>query len=348
MNQAVNSGTTPPHHVHYDYMDVIRAIGCILVVLTHVTAKFMDFPVVQRAWLWANLFNSTTRAAVPLFIMISGALFLDPARTVTMKLMLTKYVRRLAIALVEWNALYAVIVFIQSHNWQLAIRTLVLGPYHLWFLYVMIGCYLATPFIKPALADRHLLNWAIGIGLVFVILPTTLRLFLPPTNLLFPLINAFQVNIFAGFLFYFVLGYALSRVIVTRLYWWLGVSAAVVGTGMIFWQTQRLSLLADHLIQLFQANMSLFVLMQTVGIFIIVKGLSHHSPARWVLAFSRVSLPIYLVHPIFLGAMMKLHLVAPDLLHLAIVYVIVLALSFGFGWLYAKTETWLSRTAFTH
>ena len=64
-----------------DSLDVIRIAAVFAVVMTHCTAPFVtNFQPDTAEFLWGNLLDSISRAGVPLFLMISGALFLDERR----------------------------------------------------------------------------------------------------------------------------------------------------------------------------------------------------------------------------------------------------------------------------
>ena len=75
--------SAPERAVHYD---LLRILACCSVVLLHTSAQNWDSVSVDSvAWQIFNLGNSLARWAVPAFLMISGALFLDPARPLDVK-----------------------------------------------------------------------------------------------------------------------------------------------------------------------------------------------------------------------------------------------------------------------
>lgn len=53
--------------------------------------------------------NGTVRLGVPLFLMISGALFLDERKEITLKGILSKNVKNLAVITIVWAVIYSVI-----------------------------------------------------------------------------------------------------------------------------------------------------------------------------------------------------------------------------------------------
>lgn len=74
------------------YPDVLRIVSAICIIAIHVISVGMhDFQVGSSTWTMCVGLNTVLRWAVPEFIMISGMLFLNPKRQVTLK----NYFRRM-------------------------------------------------------------------------------------------------------------------------------------------------------------------------------------------------------------------------------------------------------------
>lgn len=146
---------------HLSWMDLARLIAAFWVVTIHVAAV----PVVHMKdvpldwWWWANLYNCASRAAVPLFVMLSGALLLNQPQWDTWRFF-KRRASKLLLPLLGWTAIYAA--------WRAWLRHESLVPAellrqlldglnapaypHLWFLWVIGGLYLITPFFQPFVA----------------------------------------------------------------------------------------------------------------------------------------------------------------------------------------------------
>ena len=115
--------------------------------------------------------NSLLRWAVPVFFMISGALFLDPARPQPVKKLYGKSILRLLVSFLFWSALYGAWYALSTGRgiWTMLNETL-RGHYHMWTILTIIALYAVTPILRPAVADRRLLGYmlALGIGALFV------------------------------------------------------------------------------------------------------------------------------------------------------------------------------------
>ena len=69
---------------HIAYFDVLRVIAILAVIVLHVAVKpFGNTDVFSFTWEMANMWEGLVRWGVPVFVMISGALFLDPTREIS-------------------------------------------------------------------------------------------------------------------------------------------------------------------------------------------------------------------------------------------------------------------------
>src|SRR4051794_9413182 len=66
------------------YLDGLRVAGMVAVVLLHVSLGLIHYRTLSPVdFRWCLAINALTWWAVPVFVMISGALLLDPARWTT-------------------------------------------------------------------------------------------------------------------------------------------------------------------------------------------------------------------------------------------------------------------------
>lgn len=66
-------------------MDLLKALAITGVILIHVSAGGYSHPVGSFDWLSALFWGSVSRASVPIFLMVTGALMLDPRRELTLR-----------------------------------------------------------------------------------------------------------------------------------------------------------------------------------------------------------------------------------------------------------------------
>lgn len=142
------------------YGDGLRIVGAVAVVLVHVSSQGVaELGRIGRWDWWACLgVNAACRWAVPIFVMLSGALLLDPARDEPLGRFFRRRVTRVGVPLVFWTAFYlGWRVWYRGEEPSLAwaVRAVAFGaPYaHLYFLYLLLGLYLVTPVLRAFLRE---------------------------------------------------------------------------------------------------------------------------------------------------------------------------------------------------
>ncbi len=196
-----------------DFLDKLRVAATCAVVLLHTITGVMDitdmgsFPSENKLFLAAL---DLICWCVPVFVLISGYLFLNPARKVSMRDVLAKYCRRVVLALFIFGVPYACLEQIAlEHTFEIGMLgkgfLMVLRGEswsHMWYLYLILLLYLLTPALRWLLERiPGLLLWVLlgELAAVSSILPC-LAAFLGwdyPTALLGRLI----------YLFYYMCGY---------------------------------------------------------------------------------------------------------------------------------------------
>ena len=164
------------------YGDVARVLGTIAVVVGHVCDMVQFNPDIIRMNHWipqlnfavCNFFNSASRWAVPVYIMLSGSLLLDPARAETPPQFYRKRLARLGIAIAFWTVFFMLftVYYLQLYGINTNINVwheLLLGkPYaHLHFIFRIAGLYAFTPMFRIFLrhAPKHIVTLAVVICL---------------------------------------------------------------------------------------------------------------------------------------------------------------------------------------
>jgi len=135
--------------------DLVRVYAIFGVVYIHsdsITSSLTNY-VGGTSWWLATFFQSLFRVSVPLFIMLSGYLWLEVKKDVpTFKEMLKRSFLRIGLPLVIWSSFY----FYWQGYWkgdlvsfnQALLKFFEADAFHLYFLFIIIGLYLSLPFIK--------------------------------------------------------------------------------------------------------------------------------------------------------------------------------------------------------
>lgn len=158
--QGISIGQTSQENIFW--LDVLRVFATIAVVFLHVSADVVTgiTDTATFSWWTANLYDSAVRWAVPVFIMVSGALLLGPSHKESFTSFYRKRSTRIIIPLVFWTAAY--FAFVSHYSGQIELKTalitIVLGKpfYHLWYLYMLVGLYIITPFLRTYVASSSI------------------------------------------------------------------------------------------------------------------------------------------------------------------------------------------------
>ena len=151
--------------------------------------------------------------AVPCFVMVSGALLLDPEKEITLQKIFNKYFFRIMGALIVFGLIYrAFDIGMNGEVWGFlpvlsGIWKVFKGESwaHLWYLYLLLGLYLLLPFYRMVAKEstREQMRYLLLIYAIFLS-------FLPPTRLA-GVTSGFYIHVYGIYPFYFFAGYAISK-----------------------------------------------------------------------------------------------------------------------------------------
>ena len=159
------------------FLDVLRVLATCAVVLMHVLTGATDVTDASIVPEYRSLLLSVMDLVtwcVPIFLLISGYLFLNPERTLTYPVMIKKYCRRIALAILLFGVPYAaseLVVAERTFRIRMipeALKMTLMGHTwsHMWYLYLILFLYLITPLLKKVL--RVLPVWG-GVAMMAVI-----------------------------------------------------------------------------------------------------------------------------------------------------------------------------------
>lgn len=293
--------------------DVLRVIATFAVMVLHLSAQhWAGVDVSSRAWFAFNLYDSAVRWAVPVFVMISGALFLG--RDVSMETILRKNVLRIVAAFAVWSAAYAVIARI-FYGFSLVDTLIVFvqGHYHMWFLYMIVGLYLLIPLLRCFTREEKLMRYFLLLAAVFAyLLPqlSTLFLFIEPavSGLINTILALTHMELPLGFTIYFVGGYYLSRRDFKRSEEGLLYLLGVAGFLFTVFASRKLSIVQSAPSELFYGYSTINVLFMSAAVFVFARqhlgfpGMSEGA-LRVLCALSKYSFGAYLVHAMVIEAL---------------------------------------------
>ncbi|MGR5254161.1 acyltransferase [Vibrio astriarenae] len=286
--------------------DLMRCVAAVAVIAIHVLAPYRhelhSIPFDQ--WLTAITVNGISRWAVPVFILISGALMLSDTRPFDGKYYIKRRLGKVLIPFILWSLFYAYFSGWSAQGFDSQVATEVLGEslhhatyYHLGFFYYFIPLYFVIPFFQWAL--RHY-----GESVLYAYVSIWLV-----TSLLFLLrIDGLWSNELWLFSGYLPLGYLLFKKVplqksAVALSTLLGIIAWVLTVTMVV----QLSLTnGEYSVGRWFSYKTLNVILAASMIFMLCRYFGEGLSAgrqKVVSLISQYSLGIYILHPIFLWPM---------------------------------------------
>lgn len=231
-----------PPRTRNQAVDLVKTVAICAVIVTHVTAPAFGMGDVGSApWLTALFWASVSHASVPLFLMASGALLLDPGRELTLRKLYTKNFPRLLIALLFWAVCYKVFIMVLFGGVTVpgliqAGKELVLFRHeeHLYYLHIMLLVYAFLPLTRlvSCHAPRHVAAYILGLWALLGIVYPTVKDFWPFTLLVgIPL--QWRMNMTYASIGYTLLGWYLSSGKDRRRWPWVCCAAAGIAAGFI-------------------------------------------------------------------------------------------------------------------
>jgi len=291
--------TTKPQHL--TYADGMRVIAVAAVAFLHAAASgVVRYDALGPfQWWTANAIDASCRWAVPVFLMLSGALILDPARREPPSAFYGKRLMRVGVPLAVWTSFY--VLWAATYHAQPVTVASVTGSLwaglvenHLYFLFVILGLYAIAPPLRESMSRmRPPARWALAVVLL------ALASFGVPQDY-WPM-NA--LTLFTPYIGYFVMGFLLRDVSLGRNASGLVAAAFVaacaaitIGTGMRFaaWGP------SDHRSLALYDYVSVAVIIQSIAAYLLIQRLCSRGSAadsnRWVRLLGGAAFGIYLTH----------------------------------------------------
>lgn len=288
------------------YAKVVRTFALFVIVTLHVAFPliYLYNSIGYADWWIANNFYILGKIGSPLFTMVSGLLLLNPTKEQTIPIFFKKRLVKVLIPFLAWSTIYLLWrIFLRDESFtpKEILVLFVQGPvyYHLWFIQMILGLYLATPILRIYIrhADHKNLTYFLVIWLVTVSVLPVVKRFLG-----FEI--GIDVVITTGFVGFFVLGYYLRNV--TLMPGQMMPTLLIIVVALCFTQyaTHAFTVKNEGLYDnFFVLNDSLNLIIVTVGLFLFFKSLDYELLfqkipllQKIVLYVSTCSLGVYFVH----------------------------------------------------
>lgn len=276
-----------------NWIDNLRAIACIFVIILHVSAPWLT-NTKWNDWGVLSIIHIITRSSVTLFIMISGALLL-PKKTTFSNFYSMRFSKILK-PFLFWTFVYTLIFLAYSiyqnntisllEQLKFISNSFVFGAaYHLWYMYLIMLFYISLLLFNDI--DRKLNKTQLRASLLVWIL----------------ILSAFQFNIklfslnymhlLFGYFGYFFLGHYLNKH-VNVLNTWFSIVIVLAGVVFTFYPIYNEVSVAGTYPMDWLSYRSINVMILSIGIFLLFKSLPFEN--KLFKAISQKSFGIYLIH----------------------------------------------------
>lgn len=286
------------------YYEYLRIMATIAVVMIHVAMCLPNNYSIEELGIHASaVMNSTyllVNWAVPVFIMISGALLLTPNKVITYS-KIFHYVLRMGIVLLLFGGGYAMIELYVTER-RISITLLFGGLVnmlqgkswsHMWYLYMLIGLYLVTIPLRQVIqsSSRRQLEILLGILVAGNFIIQTVNV-----SFSLELENYMQ---WGHYITYYLLGYYLSVVPLQSIPRMTGAIVFVAVSAFRF-GLDYLWITRFHEISGLAQEGRVLILSQAAALFLFARQNLSHKPLNRISSnISRCSFTIYLIHPVF-------------------------------------------------
>ena len=301
------------------YLDVLRVVACLSVIMIHSSGHYITKDVGSFNYWIGIIFDSFSRVAVPLFVMISGCLFLDSKYNYSNK-KIKDSIKKMILFFIFWSSIYCLIFNIiinilnnSSIDIVKILGSLIIGHYHLWFIYLIIGLYLIVPLLRLWVNEenKHYVEYFLIISIfITFLIPQLISICCNYSNLFnyFDNIvnNYIQLKYVGGYTTYFILGWYINKY--DFKYKKTIYIFGIVGLFITIFGSYFLSVSLNQNMQLFD-DLSINILLFSVAVFLFVKNKLYHIKNhnnKIVDTISKNSLGIYGIHVFFVTLILNI------------------------------------------
>ena len=285
------------------WIDFLRVIGVIGVILIHVVSNTINTfggldPTAHTIYCFIHYFSSF---AVPLFVMISGMMFLGK-HNLTFKDVFKKYLLKILLIIFVIGTAMILMeeIFInKSVSLDLVRRVflrLIEGDSwaHMWYLYLVFGLYLFTPIFVLITKNIKEKDYRIFLIILFIV-----SIIIPTLNELFDIKIAFNKLGISGYIFYYFYGYYLYKYNVSKNFKLLNYGVSILCIAYTVYRAISVNTLDDV-----YSYTTLVPCMLASSTILLLKGTTVKS-GDVINTIGVCSLGIYVIHQFFINIIYK-------------------------------------------
>lgn len=313
----------------------LRSLACIAIVVLHtmsyslVAAGAQGYEVSARQHIGVLLAQYSCLWAVPVFVMVTGVLLLDPAREMTWDHLRKRYIGRIGKAILVFGLFFIAFDLVMNGVGETANNSPLFAAHpvsmgspsvatwlyvvmcsvgdlltghswpHMWYLYMLFGLYLLMPFFRKIVANSNEkeLRYLVCLLIVFISLLPILGLANVSTDYRFSVATVYPL--------YLLLGYVLQNrmILVPRWIAWAGLVLSTVGILLAVWFLHEDS----ATLSIFTSYNSILVALQSASIFTLFtqQNRKREDLPKPLKQFDKCTFGIYLIHFVFVKLLLR-------------------------------------------
>jgi surface polysaccharide O-acyltransferase-like enzyme len=161
-------------------VDLTRTFAIVGVILLHAANEAIAPQVMNQAeiyrWWAVNIYQTLGRTGVPLFVMLTGELLLQPSKIESLGAFFKKRWARIGLPFLFWGAIYLLWDYFADNislTSSFIAQSIMSGPYYqFWYLYMLLGLYLFTPILRVVVAhvDRDTFKYFLVVWFIVAFL----------------------------------------------------------------------------------------------------------------------------------------------------------------------------------
>lgn len=296
----------------YFYMDYLRVFSIFAMIVLHIsTFNFNVVDVNGFDWQVFNLFNSISRWCVPVFVMISGSLFLSATpdkAPLSISKIYNKYILRMITAFVVWSVFYCFSVDYNTiHSLGDVISRIIHGHFHMWFILMIIGIYMCIPFIEQIAKNRRNVLYYLCLSFIFAFFIPTMMCFvndfagksvIDTASAINTAIQTMSLNIVLGYTGYFILGHCLNNIEINKKARGIIYIMGIIGFLLTVFLNCIVAIKTQQPCEKYGGYFSVTVLLESISVFTYFKYRNYKNEKlnKLFLRLSKYCFGAYLVH----------------------------------------------------
>ena len=289
------------------FFDRLRVVAAFAVIVLHCCAQYFHTPLQADQWITINIYDSLTRWSVPIFFMISGALFLNPDKQIDIKKLYSKNILRIIIAFLFWSFIYAIPYMLNHKGYSLILS----GPFHFWFLKTLIGLYIMIPIFKIIVSKKQIEEYFILISFIAGSLFCFTNDFIGTLNTYAQtriglIIGGIGIKHISVYCLYFVLGHYLTKYSIEKYTKYIYL-ASVISFILVPLLTHIHSCFSGEHIDLYYSNSNPLIVIESIAVYLFfMKNASkQYKTDTLILRLSKYSFGIFIVHILVMNILNK-------------------------------------------